>query len=397
MTGSRFNRAATGVLHAHRRRASAQNVHCCIRVGVRGEPAMSASETGLALSARFIDDAAFAARLACVGGIDLCERPAALFQLVSQDGHKCRPTLFQNTSIEAALPASLGRHSNDVQILQRDVPEPARDVGCRPVPPIGADADDFCGDTRQSRPLLSVAIGAAPATGEHPLRFSLPALKSRRVGRGQQFARGQRQRVRHAPVNADARQDGRARFVLNFAGEGRIPCASHAGHRDVTTYAPHGASVANLHPTEIRNAEMRPAVIAAPEPNLSEGAPETVVGSSPSESWKSTPSREEVRERLIKIANSLLERRDRRGSNPVHLAAKLRQLFALRGKIETPARTPPIAPLFERQIIDKAGCANELRQPFSLRFRGVEPVAKCPLNHASFLPHCEVEMKEIAA
>lgn len=115
--GSRFIGAATGVLHAHHRRASAEKDFRSIDVRMGGEAAVTTGEGSLALAIAPVDGSALGTFLAAVSGVDLHERPATLLKFVGQRRFEAMPALFENQSVEAALPAPLPRHSRCVQIL----------------------------------------------------------------------------------------------------------------------------------------------------------------------------------------------------------------------------------------------------------------------------------------
>lgn len=104
-TGSRFDGRATASLHGHSRRASPENVDCRIVIGIGAEPTFDAGKGCLALAVASVDSPAGRTALRREGGIDLYQRPAALFQFVRQLGGERAPALFEDRAIEAALPA----------------------------------------------------------------------------------------------------------------------------------------------------------------------------------------------------------------------------------------------------------------------------------------------------
>ena len=392
MIGSRFIRRATATVRD--RRASAEDIQSCIRVGVSLEATVPTSEPSLALARTLVDDSACRTLLARVGRVYLNERPAALFQLVGQLPFEAMPALFVNAFGKAAIGP---HHAGGFQVLQSDYPKSPCDVRAGAVLPFLANAGDLGCEPSDTKALFPVAVGAALPAREDALGLSFPALQSRRVRRGKHLAGRKRQRVGNAPIYADARQRGRLHFMFDFASEDHVPAKATLRHGHVHHAARERAGGAIAYPSNLLDANEPPAFRDVSRSSLSPLKPNAVIDASSAHCGIAGAAREEVGERPVQIADGLREGRRVRLSQPIDFGSELGDFAALRGKIETPARTPPIAPLFERQIIDKAGCADELREPFCLRFRGVEPVAKCPLNHASFLPHCEVEMKEIAA
>lgn len=389
MTGARFIGTATGSLHA--RRASAENVDRSIDVGIRGEPAVSASEAGLALSARFVDDAAIAARLAGVGGIDLRERPAALLQFVRQFSLEGAPTLRADVAIQAALVWSARRHGDDVQIFQSDRAETPRNLSSGAMLPIGSDAGDPCGNAGRTPTLLSVSVGTALAARENALSLRPSPFQVPRARRGQQFARGKSKRVRNAAVDTNRGQRARRCIVLDLYREADMPAKSIMGDGRVHNLAANGSCVAVLDQTYFRQSDRGPTPALSADSDVLALEAETVVDALASMLGEAGPTREEVGHRSIKVAQRLRERHAWNATDPINLSPQLCNLASLSGEIEDdsvgPRLSPKVASLLQSEIVNEAGHARDLPEPFFLLGRRRKAITKGPLNHVLFLAH----------
>lgn len=176
---SRFVGPVTGSLHGQQRRASALDIDSCIRVGMDRETAVTTGEAGLALATCLVDGSTRRTCLRCESGTDLNERPATLFQLVSQGRFKCAPALFKNAAIKAALPFAGSSHASGIQILNGDSPEPSRNASCDFMPPIGTNPRNFQIDSDNAASLGNEASIRAVGRGVTLRYVRNPALALR--------------------------------------------------------------------------------------------------------------------------------------------------------------------------------------------------------------------------
>lgn len=383
--GSRFNGDVTASLHAHRRRASAQNVDGRIRVRVGGETTVATSEAGLALSARFVDGPAIGTRLTGVGRIDLNERPAALFQFIGQGGFKRAPALLKNASIESALSLAGARHVDRLKVLYRHGSKPLSDVERCLVSPVISNASNLGREATDAKPLLTVAIGSTHTAGKDALSAFLTPVEPNRVRCGQKLSGGQRQGVRHAAVNADRRQTVGWRLVLDLARKGDEPSSGAAGNRSAHHAPTYRAGVAVFHPAQVRYSDRRPLLVDWARTDGVTLAAEAVVDALAPRGRVAGSTSKEVRKSPVEITQSLCQRRDGGSSDPINLSAKLGHLVALIDEVEAAPATAKDPPLLQGQIVNEAGCSGELCEPFSLLGCRINPVSERPLNHGLFL------------
>lgn len=385
--GSRFIGAVTGILHAHQRRASAQNVDGCIRVGMGSETTVATSVAGLALSARFIDGSARRAFLRREGGIDLNERPATLFKFIGKQRFHRSPALFVDAPAQAATNPN---HVLGLQRLDRDNTKAPRNVCRGLVPPVTANARNPGRQSCETKALLAIAVRSPLPACEDALRAPLKPLQSFGGRRGKQLASGQRERVGNTPINPHGGEFGWSGLMLDLAVERDVPFAASSGDGHVEQVAGERARVAVFDPSEVRNADHAPASVCLLRANVPTLTSEAVIASALAGLWIVCSTGEERGECPVEIAQRLSERHCGNGGKPRDFATQLRDLMALADVVQRSARCGSILPpeeasLFERQIIDEARCADELREAFGLLGCWVEPVAKATLNHDLFL------------
>ena len=144
------------VLHAHQRRAPAQNVLGSVHVGMLAVTTGNALEDRLALAAFGVNGPARRARLRGIGRVDGHQRAATFLHLVAEHDGEAAPALRENASVEAGFgpdvppwlfdrPARRGSHVLDLQILEHDRCEAARNIERDAVLPVAANARDAGG------------------------------------------------------------------------------------------------------------------------------------------------------------------------------------------------------------------------------------------------------------
>lgn len=385
MISLRFSGSVTGTLRA--RRASAVDIDRCIHVCMSRETTVPAGVASLALAASLVDGSTVRTFLGRVGGIDLHERPAALFQLVTERCFKRAPALLQYPSVQAVLSAPACGHVDDLQILDTDQAEAIGNASRNLVPPIGADAGDLCGQRRDVPTLLAVTVGSPNAAGEDALRSLLPPLKLGRAGDGKKFASREGQGVRDPAINANARQVVGRRLMFDFAGQADVPAKRIAVESSRDNAATPFAGHAHLDEANLRHSDKRPLGINRDEPDFAAFVLESAVRSGRSEGGKPSTSEEGGIGR-VKLDKSLRQWRGMNLRKPFALSPQLRHFTTLRGVVEIDSARlglpPEIAPLFQGQIVDEPHRTSRLSHGPSLLRRRVKAVSEAPVNHALF-------------
>jgi putative transposase len=343
----------------------------------------------LAFAASPVNAAAHRTGLRRKGGGNFRQRSAAFFEFVGKDRFKRLPALSEDRAIQPGfLPhvaARLGerslracRHVADFQVFKRDVPEPLRDGQRGFVLPVLADAGGLCRNLRNTAQRLPPSIGTAFLSSKNFLRFPLAPIQQDEVRRqGQQFAIGQRQRVRDAAINANAGKFGRGSLVLVFAGEGDMPAEGVGAYGRVQHPANALARVAEFHPTNLGEADTAPLAVEAFNLNFTALKPEIVVQALFTGSRVFGTAGEEIGESPIQIAKGLLLACLRDGGDEIELGTQRRQFTRLRNVIQLLPRlalvvSPMVAALFEREIVDKAANASERPKGAFLFWRRME-------------------------
>ena len=363
-------------LDAHRRRVPAQDFDSCVRVGVGFVAAMDAGKARLAFAASPVNAAAHRTGLRRKGGGNFRQRSAAFFEFVGKDRFKRLPALSEDRAIQPGfLPhvaARLGerslracRHVADFQVLNRHVAEPLRNVESGLVLPVAADAGDLGRNLRSTAKRPPASIGAAFLSRKSFLRFPLAPIQQDEVRRqGQQFAIGQRQRVRDAAINANAGKLGRGSLVLIFAGEGDMPAEGVGAYGRVQHPANALARVAEFHPTNLGETDTAPLAVEAFNLNLTALKPEIVVQALFAGSRVFGAAREEIDEGFVQIAQRLLLARLRDIGDKIKLGPQGRQFAGLRNVIQllpglALVVSPVVAALLKGEIVDEAADASE--------------------------------------
>lgn len=385
-------------LHALRRRVPAQDFDSRIGVGVGFVAAMDANEARLALAASTVNAAAHRTGLRRVGGGNIRQRSAAFLQFVGEDSFKRAPALRKDGAVQPGflpyVPSRVfnrsfraGGHAARVHVFERHMPKPARDGQRGLVLPVLAYASYLGGNLRDALQRFPSPIGAALLSSKILLRLSLAPIQQREAFRqGKHFASGQRQRVGDAAIYADAGQSGHGRIMFDFASERNMPPERIGAHGRIQHSAKARARVAELHPTDLWEADAGPVAVQAFNPNLATLEPETVVYALAARRRVLGAASEEVLEGFIKVAQSLLLAGLRHVGNPVELGAQRGQLAGLRHVIEifpglALVAAPMVAPLFKRQIVDEAANASERPERLRLFRRWMELVSESSHPH----------------
>lgn len=380
MIGSRFIGRVTATLHDHR--ASAEYDFSSVRICVFCETAMATGEAGLALAARLVDGSAARTGLRRIGGIDLDKRSASLFEFVSQRVLKTPPALFMDRAGEPSVGTN---HALGLEGFDHHSAKAIGDVSRRSMPPIGANAGDLGANAGHAKPLLTIAGGSALAARQDALSSLLLSLKPIGGRRGHKLASGKRDRVCNPSIDTNGRQSGRRRFVPYLTRERREPLPGDKRNRNVQTAASDRSSVTHPHPSDFRNAQRGPSAVHLSPVHFFGLATKAVVN--PFAPWARVAGTtgEECLVSLVEITKGLRKRAAGNGLDPVKLGSKLSYLPALRSEIEPAPAFPERRSLLQRQIINEAGRANELRERLRLFRRRIEPVSERALNHGLFL------------
>lgn len=369
-------------LHVHKRRVSTQDYDRSVVVGVRAETAMPTGKDRLVFAALPVYGSALRTRKRSVCGIDCYERPAALFKLVVKQGGKRPPALIEDAPVEPGfLPhlgswlhdgaASRGRHIADVQIFEHNGPESFGDMPRCLVVPVAADASTLGGQPRATLDGAQAPSRAFLTPSHDTLGGAVLALnRIKACWDGKHFAGGKRQGVGDAAIDAHGRHVARGRFVLDFAGEGDVPAERVLCDRGVLHDAAQRASVAQLHPTDLGQADSGPFAIEAARLDFTPLEAERVVDVPAARRRELGPPRKEVSECLVKIAQSLLLTGLRDRSNPVEFGPESCEIARLL-RVSYPVRPAPRDALFECEVVDETANASELpEQGFLFGARG---------------------------
>lgn len=389
-------------LHAHRRRVPAQDVDRSVVVGMGAEAAMATDEARLVFAAFSVYASAFRTGLRGVSGIDLAKVSPAFFELVGEDGLEAEPALIEDRTVEPGLlpdhaagvfdgPARGSRHVFDAEVFEDHRAEASREIERRLVRPILADAGAAGRKFRGASQRLCATGGTTLASRGDALCGALTAFDGfERARDGHARARGERQCVCDAAINADARTDVGGRDMLDLAGEAHMPAERVEREGRVFERPAHGPRVAKFHPADFRQTHGGPFAAQPLHLDLSALKTEAVVDVLAPGRWIAGDALEEIGEGFVEIAQRLLLTGLRNGGDPVELTAKGGQFAGLRHVIETLAGLalelpPPLAALLKREIVDEAADAGELpEQDFLLRRRS-QLVAKAAKDHSARL------------
>lgn len=389
-------------LHEHRRRVPTQDYLGRIDVRVVSMAAGGADEDRLILATPSVHRAT---RKACTRGIvggHFRERPAPFFQLVGEQGFEEMPALVQDRPVLPGflpdIPPRRGQcatggagHVPGVQVFDHHRAEAPRQVKAGPVVPVAPDTRAAGRQGSHTPSCLGVAPRSAFAPGQHPLRLALSAVQIGKGGRYRDMlARGQRQRVGHAPVDAHGRRDIRRGLVLNREAERDMPAIRRKADRGVVDPAAQRAAIAETHPSDFGQAHFRPVAVQPAGRNLAALKSERIVFTLLSRRRVAGSAVEPVAVCPVEIAQSLLLWRDMDRRDPIVFAAQFRQFAGLTRITDAVAGGAAIgavmvAPLFKGKIVDQAAHPRELREQACLRGRRFQLVDIAARYHASIL------------
>jgi len=405
-SGSRFNGAATGALHAHRRGASPEYVDRSVHVGVCAVSTMPAVERRLALAALPVDGPAFRTGLRGVGRRHIDQRAATFFQLVGEHRGECSPALVEDGSVQTALPRAGSGHSLDVEILHGDSAEPAGDVRGNPVLPVAAGSGDACGEARHTGEPLHASPRAPLASGERALCAALSAI-DRDETRGERdvLAGAQREGVGDSAIDADCGSVISEGITVNPAEDRDVPFPGGTGDRDFSNGALDWPRIAKLDPTYSPKADRRPFTIQPLDADFSPDIAEAIVDTLAPRRRVSCPPSKEIAERPVHIPNGLGRTCLIDRTHPIEICPQGRQFSALGCKVDVfasrPEILPPMAvPLLPSDIIDGATntcVSDELRALFFARREAIAVRAVDHLITVFVSPPFAIENKGIPA
>lgn len=383
-------------LHAHRRRVPAQDIDRSVVVGMGAETAMLTDKGRLAFAALPVHGPAIRTGLRGIGGIDLAQVSAALFELVGKDGLEAEPTLVENAPVQSGLlPDHAARivdgsfcgsgHILDAQVFKHDSSEALRDIQRGLVLPVTANAGAPSREFGGSAQCLGATDRSALATRCNSLCGTMASFDGfKRARHGQPLAIGQRQRVRNAAINADGWADVGRNNVLNLAGKRYVPTQSVQRHGGVLADTAHGPRIAEFHPADLWKAHGGISGVELFDFDFAALKAKAVVDVLAARCWIFSATGEEIAIRLVEIAQRLLLAGLRHGGDPIVLRSQHRQFTSLRHIVQLlpgPAQIlpPEIAALLKREIVDQSTRASELPEQdflFSIRSQLVSKTAK---------------------
>src|SRR5690242_19171858 len=368
-----------------------------VHISVAGEGASDAGEEGLALAALRCDMPARRAMLAGVRGTDLLHTAG---RFVLQAAYQQAPARGQDAPVQAGFLSDISAwfgcgsfrragHASDVQVLDADQVEPARQVRGGLLGPVVARVRLTRFQLRDGQLDPGPASRAALSTCQLALEAADPALPGRsKPGRAEHLARGQRCADRYAPVDASHLAVARRGDRLGDRGEGNMPASGPVQSHPVGLYAWRQLTgPAESHPPGLRyphlthvagqaaHIPLLPALPDDPESlvpaGLAPGRPPGRVA------WveKRGPRLGEVPQRL------LLDHLGPRGQ-PRILGSCLGELAALRQVTRRAvAARAPVRVLLHGQVPDVPGVGAVVPQHRFLGGRGEQPV----LGHTNTL------------
>lgn len=385
--GSRFSGPAIPILHAHRRRASAQYVDSRVRVGVGSETTVSTGEAGLALATSLVDGSTFRAGLRRVGGIDLHERPAALFKLVRKDVREGAPPLLQDGAVKAALPLAASGHVLGFQVFDCREAKAVNKNFRRLVPPLSSASADFCCDAREASALFAIPVRPSNAARQRTLSSLLSAIEMQQIGRGQHLAGGKSESVSDPAIDTYSWQIAGLVWRLNSANNRGVPISRDLGdgHVQRVTFQPTGMAKAN--PTKVRYSNLPPARIYLSQSDVFRLNSEAVVYTFLSELRKVVRAAEEQTKSAIQVSKCLRKGIARHICDPFNFRSQRCDLLALANEVQLVASralefTPPVPALLKGQIVNQPCDAREMPQAIGLLCGRSKPIAKGSLEHA---------------
>lgn len=390
-----------GVLH-RLTHAKAQDIVCSVDIGIFREAALDTLEGRLALAALWIDGATRRTCLRGVGGLDVHNRPAALFELVREQARECVPSLVEDGSIETRLLAdhlpwllqcSSGRlgHVPNVEVFHRDRAEALSDVYGRSMQPVAADASAPRAEPGAELLMLAPPVRAALFAPQRALGAPVSALNGYKARRNGHLLPGaERQRVGDTTIYPNRRREALWSLVLYLAGEDSAPARRPGNKRHVLDVPPNGARVTKLDPADLWEPKGRPLGIQAPDTHVGPPYPNRLASAFDARFGVFGAPAEESPEGEVQVAKRIFQRSSRNIGNPVHLRAKVCDLAALgHGGNDaaglSPILSPKVATLLKAEIVHKPHRTRPRTKTRRLRGRGLQVVAKASVDHRQSL------------
>src|SRR5690242_2705343 len=358
-----------------------------VYVSVAGETAGSAPEPRLALTRLAVHVPARRAALARVRGAYFLD-PAGSFLL--QPGHHLAPSGGGDSPVKACLLADIlarlldgavGRadHVPDLQVLDPDHVEPAREIGTQLLAPVLAGVR-LAGLQLGYQPLhLAATVRALPGVGELALEANEPGLAAMTQARcGQRFARRQRRAHDHASVNADDLAVAGRRDCFGDGSKGNMPASGLVKrHPERLHVTGHRAGLPEPDPACLWDADLGGAAVqAAHVARLDGHDAESLVPAGLAPRRAAVRPGEERRHGFVVVADRLLLHDHAAPGQPRAIRPGLGQLAAaFREPGHLPASRTPLGLLLHAQVPHEPGMRAVLPQGGLLGRRGCQAVA----------------------
>ncbi len=359
----------------------ARGVHVSV---ARARTAGDTLENCLALAVFRRDMPALRASLRRIRCVNEFEPPLGLAR---QPGHQQPPPLAADLTVKAPFlrdvgprtftsPAHRAGHSTHVQVLDADSVEPARQISGSLFHPITTAirfaGPHLCNGQLGSRPL----VGSVPRAGQTLLQsaesLSLPRTKARNT---QQLSVGQRDRRRHAAINADDAVITGSRDGFWDGGKSDVPAPRSFQADAVGLHrGGDGAGPPKPHPTHLRHpyppvAAAEPVEVARFESDL----PKSFMGAGLTPRRAPVGAVEKVAHRLREVPQRLLLHSLRPGAQPIVFGAGGSQLGTLLVISRRLTTRLPVPLLLHGQIPHKPGMTTVLGQRYRLLRTGKQP------------------------
>ena len=257
------NPVASPRSHGEPRRDVPSRVH----VSVAGETAGRTYEARLALARLRIHVPAHRAALTAERGTDLLHSAG---RLVHQPMHHQSPTRPQDLTIESCLGKDIparcvdgssrrARHLADLEILDPNQVESARDVGARLFGPVLTPVRLASAHPGDGQPQSVATVRSQASASEPTFQVMKPLTLLRgQTGSMQQLASRQGRRYYDAPVNAYGHVVTRRRNRLGNYGEGDMPAPGPVTRHSVRPHVSrHDTGPAETHPSGLRYRDIR--------------------------------------------------------------------------------------------------------------------------------------------
>ena len=413
--GSRFNSPLMGYLHALIRGASPPKyVLRSVDVGVVSVTTGDAIEGRLVLAASGVHDTTRGTRLRRKLCRDSHNSTASFLHLVGQDRRELVPASVEDGTVQSGfLPniasglrdgASRARgHTFGLQVFQNGDAEAIGDVERRSMMKVAADAG--CASLHARYPLLCPLppLRTSLAPTHYPLRCSLSGLNAiQAFGHDKHVAGRKRKCSGNSAINSNGIRQWLWGFVVYFTSNAYVPTSGVARYSRAYDMAANGPCATKLDPSNLWNPNRRPFIIVILRSCVWTFKPEAIVLTFSARSRKICAAPEEVFERFVQVAKNLMKAVGWNGADPVYLGSQLGNLRSLRRMVERPSSRPfvlppPIASLFESNIVDKSAYAHHPPKLSFLLGGRLKLVSVCAMHfHAAFLASFVQQGEKIA-